>query len=206
MPETRSQPGTEVLCWPGGTVLIPSQATHAVMRPTRKAARSDAAVPIAGEPGVGREPVARAHAGAPRRARRWVDVNCAALPDRLVESELFGYGKRAFSRAGAARQGLFELAHSRSLFPDEIGEPEPRVQVKLLLVLQGSPYLPAGRNVRGERSRYQSEWISRVPPRAQRRAKRVVSPRASRGCCGGDPEPGDGRRGESGLPIASDWK
>jgi transcriptional regulator with PAS, ATPase and Fis domain len=73
-----------------------------------------------------------------------VDVNCAALPDHLVESELFGYEKGAFSGAGNCKQGLFELAHTGSLFLDEIGELEPRIQVKLLRVLDGTPYYRLG--------------------------------------------------------------
>jgi transcriptional regulator with PAS, ATPase and Fis domain len=145
MPATPSQPDPEVLCLLGSTVLIVSQAMHEVMRLTRKAARSEAAVLITGETGVGKELVARAvHDGSPRRSRPWVDVNCAALPDHLVESELFGYEKGAFSGAGPGKQGLFELAHSGSLFLDEIGELEPRVQVKLLRVLDGAPYYRLG--------------------------------------------------------------
>jgi transcriptional regulator with PAS, ATPase and Fis domain len=145
MPETSSQSDTEVLCLMGITVLIASQAMHEVMRLTRRAALSDATVLITGETGVGKELVARAvHDGSLRRARPWVDVNCAALPDHLIESELFGYEKGAFSGAGASKPGLFELAHSGSLFLDEIGELEPRAQVKLLRVLDGAPYYRLG--------------------------------------------------------------
>jgi transcriptional regulator with PAS, ATPase and Fis domain len=145
MPETPSQPETEVLCLMGSTVLIASRAMHEVLRLTRKAARSDAAVLITGETGVGKELVARAvHDGSLRRARPWVDVNCAALPDHLIESELFGYEKGAFSGAGTCKPGLFELAHSGSLFLDEIGELDPRAQVKLLRVLDGAPYYRLG--------------------------------------------------------------
>src|ERR1017187_8103732 len=112
-----------------------------VMRLTRRIAHSEAAVLITGETGVGKEQIARAvHDGSPRRARPGVDGNCAALPDHLIESELFGYEKGAFSGAGTGKPGLFELAHSGSLFLDEIGELEPRVQVKLLRVLDGAPY------------------------------------------------------------------
>ena len=73
-----------------------------------------------------------------------MDVNCAALPDHLIESELFGYEKGAFSVAGSSKPGLFELAHSGSLFLDETGELEPRAQVKLLRVLDGAPYYRLG--------------------------------------------------------------
>lgn len=145
MPETPSQPDTELLCLLGCTVLIASETMREVMRLTRRIARSEAAVLITGETGVGKELIARAvHDGSPRRARPWVDVNCAALPDHLIESELFGYEKGAFSGAGTGKPGLFELAHSGSLFLDEIGELEPRVQVKLLRVLDGAPYYRLG--------------------------------------------------------------
>jgi hypothetical protein len=75
-----------------------------------------------------------------------VDVNCAALPEHLVESELFGYEKGAFSGADSAKAGLFELADKGTLFLDEIGELEPRIQVKLLRVLDGIPYYRLGGN------------------------------------------------------------
>lgn len=145
LPDAPSQPDSELLCLLGCTVLIASESMQALMRLTRKMARSDAAVLITGETGVGKELVARAvHECSPRRARPWVDVNCAALPDHLVESELFGYEKGAFSGADRGKQVLFELAHSGSLFLDEIGELEPRVQVKLLRVLDGAPYYRLG--------------------------------------------------------------
>ena len=135
----------EMLTLLGLPAVIASAAMRQVMELTRKVARNGAAVLITGETGAGKELIARAvHAHSPRHARPWVDVNCAALPDHLVESELFGYEKGAFSGAGALKQGLFELAHSGSLFLDEIGELEPRVQVKLLRVLDGAPYYRLG--------------------------------------------------------------
>jgi transcriptional regulator with PAS, ATPase and Fis domain len=73
-----------------------------------------------------------------------VDVNCAALPEHLAESELFGYEKGAFSGADATKQGLFELAHTGTLFLDEIGELDHKMQVKLLRVLDGTPYYRLG--------------------------------------------------------------
>jgi transcriptional regulator with PAS, ATPase and Fis domain len=73
-----------------------------------------------------------------------VDVNCAALPDHLLESELFGYEKGAFSGAAAMKQGLFEVAHTGSLFLDEVGELDLKMQVKLLRVLDGTPYYRLG--------------------------------------------------------------
>ena len=138
-------PNTEVLSLLGIPAVIASTAMREVLEITRRAARAGAAVLITGETGVGKELIARAvHENSPRRAKPWVDVNCAALPDHLVESELFGYEKGAFSGAETGKQGLFELAHSGSLFLDEIGELEPRVQVKLLRVLDGAPYYRLG--------------------------------------------------------------
>jgi two-component system, NtrC family, response regulator AtoC len=79
-----------------------------------------------------------------RCSKPWVDVSCAALPEHLVESELFGYERGAFSGADSPKPGLFELAHQGTLFLDEIGELEPRMQVKLLRVLDGVPYYRLG--------------------------------------------------------------
>ena len=81
-----------------------------------------------------------------RRARHkaWVDLSCAALPEHLLESELFGYDKGAFSGADSHKPGLFELAHQGTIFLDEIGELDPKMQVKLLRVLDGVPYYRLG--------------------------------------------------------------
>jgi transcriptional regulator with GAF, ATPase, and Fis domain len=106
-----------------------------------------AAVLITGETGVGKELVARIiHEHSNRCAKPWVDLNCAALPEHLVESELFGYEKGAFSGADSAKSGLFEIANGGTLFLDEIGELDPKVQVKLLRVLDGVPYYRLGGN------------------------------------------------------------
>jgi len=108
-------------------------------------AQTNAAVLITGESGCGKELVARAvHHYSLRCAKPWVDVSCAALPEHLVESELFGYEKGAFSGADSAKPGLFELAHQGTLFLDEVGELEPRMQVKLLRVLDGVAYYRLG--------------------------------------------------------------
>jgi transcriptional regulator with PAS, ATPase and Fis domain len=108
-------------------------------------AQSNAAVLITGESGSGKELIARAvHHYSLRCAKPWVDVSCAALPEHLVESELFGYEKGAFSGADAPKPGLFELAHHGTLFLDEVGELEPRMQVKLLRVLDGVAYYRLG--------------------------------------------------------------
>jgi transcriptional regulator with PAS, ATPase and Fis domain len=105
----------------------------------------DAAVLITGESGSGKELIARAiHHYSQRSSQAWVDVSCAALPEQLIESELFGHEKGAFSGADSAKPGLFELAHRGTLFLDEIGELEPKMQVKLLRVLDGVPYYRVG--------------------------------------------------------------
>jgi transcriptional regulator with PAS, ATPase and Fis domain len=110
-----------------------------------RVAQTSASVLIHGESGTGKELIARAiHHYSPRVARPWVDVSCAALPENLVESELFGYEKGAFSGADAGKPGLFELANSGTLFLDEIGEIEARMQAKLLRVLDGAPYYRLG--------------------------------------------------------------
>ena len=111
----------------------------------RQVAQSNAAVLITGETGSGKELIARAlHQYSLRCDNPWIDVNCAALPEHLVESELFGYEKGAFSGAESTKQGLFELAHTGTLFLDEVGELDPRTQVKLLRVLDGAPYYRLG--------------------------------------------------------------
>jgi DNA-binding NtrC family response regulator len=100
---------------------------------------------ITGETGTGKELIARTiHESSHRRGRPWIDINCAALPENLVESELFGYEKGAFSGADASKPGLFELADKGTLFLDEIGELQLQTQVKLLRVLDGQPFYRLG--------------------------------------------------------------
>jgi DNA-binding NtrC family response regulator len=111
----------------------------------QKAAVHDAAVLINGETGVGKEIVARAiHHYSGRSEQPWVDVSCPALPESLVESELFGHERGAFSGADTAKPGLFELANHGTLFLDEIGEIDVKVQGKLLRILDGVPYFRLG--------------------------------------------------------------
>ena len=125
--------------------VIVSQSMRLLMTTVERVARSMATVLISGESGTGKELVARAlHHYSMRSHRPWVDLSCAALPDHLLESELFGYDKGAFSGADANKPGLFELAHTGTIFLDEIGELDPRMQVKLLRVLDGAPYYRLG--------------------------------------------------------------
>ena len=100
-------------------------------------ASTDSSVLILGETGTGKELIARAvHSNSERRNRPLIKVNCAALPIGLIESELFGHEKGAFTGATDRRIGRFELAHGGTIFLDEIGDMPPDVQVKLLRVLQ----------------------------------------------------------------------
>jgi len=129
----------------GFEAVICSEAMHKLMQMVERVAHSNAAVLIVGETGSGKEFIARAiHHNSLRCTKPWVDLNCAALPENLVESELFGYEKGAFSGADTPKPGLFELADHGTLFLDEIGELEPKVQVKLLRVLDGVPYYRLG--------------------------------------------------------------
>ena len=132
-------------CFLGLTAVIASPAMRRLMDLVERVARTSASVLIIGETGSGKEIVARAvHHFSLRASKPWVDVNCAALPDHLMESELFGHERGAFSGADSQKQGLFEMANFGTLFLDEIGELEPRMQVKLLRVLDGVPYYRLG--------------------------------------------------------------
>ena len=129
----------------GMPAVIRSPAMLGLMSLVERVGRTSATVLITGETGTGKELIARAlHHYSPRSARSWVDVSCAALPEHLVESELFGHEKGAFSGADAGKSGLFEVAHTGTIFLDEIGELEPKTQVKLLRVLDGTPYYRLG--------------------------------------------------------------
>lgn len=116
------------------TVIAPlNEADEMVM----KAARSEATVLIRGESGTGKEVTARRIHEASKRANGpFVKIHCAAIPDHLLESELFGYEKGAFTGASSRKPGRFELAEGGTIFLDEIGDVSPAVQVKLLRVLQ----------------------------------------------------------------------
>ena len=118
---------------PSGT----SAPIRAVNHLIRQVSAFDSTVLILGESGTGKEVAARAvHDSSPRRDRPFIPVNCGAIPSELLESELFGHEKGAFTGALAARKGRFELAEGGTLFLDEIGDMNPTMQVKLLRVLQ----------------------------------------------------------------------
>jgi transcriptional regulator with PAS, ATPase and Fis domain len=129
----------------GTNLILASPVMHRFMRMVDRVAGHAESVLVTGETGTGKELIAHAiHQSSNRRSRPWVDINCAALPENLVESELFGYEKGAFTGADASKPGLFELADKGTLFLDEIGELQIQTQVKLLRVLDGSPFYRLG--------------------------------------------------------------
>ena len=122
-----------------------SDAMQKVLDVIKKVADTKSNVLICGESGTGKELVARAiHANSARARMPFVPVNCSALPETLLESELFGYMKGAFTGAATNKAGLFEVANGGSIFLDEIGETTPATQVKLLRVLQHREVIPVG--------------------------------------------------------------
>ena len=124
-----------------------SVAMRALRKQIAIVAPSDGRVLISGESGTGKELVARAiHAHSKRKSAPFVEINSAAIPEDLVESELFGHAKGAFSGAMAAKKGKFEIADGATLFLDEIGDMSPRVQAKMLRVLEEQRFEPVGSN------------------------------------------------------------
>ena len=128
-------------------LLTRSPAMEAVFGLARAAARSPSTVLLLGESGTGKELLARAiHAESPRRGGPFVPVSCAALTETLLESELFGYEKGAFTGAAARRAGKFEAADRGTLFLDEIGDISPKLQMDLLRVLEDRCFVRVGGN------------------------------------------------------------
>ena len=124
-----------------------SIAMRALRKQIAIVAPSDGRILISGESGTGKELVARAiHVQSKRRSAPFIEINSAAIPEELVESEVFGHVKGAFSGAVTSKKGKFELADGATLFLDEIGDMDPRVQAKMLRVLEEQRFEPVGSN------------------------------------------------------------
>ncbi len=122
---------------PGREIIGQSEALRQLREKLRLVAPTQASVLITGENGTGKELVARAlHFLSPRSHRPFVEVNCAAIPEELIESELFGHEKGAFTGATSRRRGKFDLAHEGTLFLDEIGDMSLKTQSKILRILE----------------------------------------------------------------------
>lgn len=122
-----------------------SQNLKDAARRIKAVAPTDISVLIGGPSGAGKELIARAlHANSPRKANEFVSINCASIPETLLESELFGYEKGAFTGAESKQGGLLQYAHKGTLFLDEIGEMHPRLQAKLLRAIDTKSFIPVG--------------------------------------------------------------
>src|SRR6266513_1369797 len=128
-----------------GNIIGKSKKMHEVLELVESVAGSDANILIQGENGTGKELIANAiHYNSKRAKGPFIKINCAAIPKDLIESELFGYKKGAFTGAATDKEGLFEMSEGGSLLLDEIGEMPPYLQTKLLRVLQEREYRPIG--------------------------------------------------------------
>jgi two-component system response regulator PilR (NtrC family) len=131
--------------WSEGQLIGKSPAMDRLRDLIKRVANATTSVLITGESGTGKEMVARAlHFQSPRAEEPFVVLNCGAIPENLIESELFGHVKGAFTGATAAKEGLFRAANGGTLFLDEVGELPPPLQVKLLRVLQDRKVRPVG--------------------------------------------------------------
>src|SRR5215217_7912692 len=127
------------------TMVGESVAMRALRKQISIVAPTDGRVLIYGESGTGKELVAHAiHAESRRAAAQFIEVNSAAIPEELIESELFGHVKGAFTGATAAKKGKFELADGATIFLDEVGDMSPKVQAKVLRVLEEQRFEPVG--------------------------------------------------------------
>ena len=152
--------------------LIGGPAFSEVLRQARQTASTSAAVLITGETGVGKEVVASyIHACSPRASRPFVAVNCAGLPETLLESELFGHVKGSFTGAYRDKPGKFEMAHTGTLFLDEVGEMTIRMQGLLLRVLENGEIQKVGAD----------HWTGRVDCRVVAATNRELQEMAARG-------------------------
>ncbi len=136
------QPSESLLVKP---VIGNSQGLHEVFSMVRRVAATDSTILITGESGTGKELVARSiHLRSLRRDENFISANCGAFTESILESELFGHMRGAFTSAIADKKGLFEVAHRGTLFLDEVGEMSSQVQVKLLRVLEEREFTPVG--------------------------------------------------------------
>lgn len=127
------------------TLVGSSPAMRSILERIRQAAPTMGTVLITGPSGTGKELVAQAiHQNSPRRERKMVTINCTAIPENVLESELFGHVRGAFTGAWKDKQGLVEAAHKSTLFLDEIGDLSPILQTKLLRLIQEGEYKPVG--------------------------------------------------------------
>jgi DNA-binding NtrC family response regulator len=130
-----------------GGILGRSRPMQSLFQLLETVARTSSTILVTGETGTGKEVVARAiHHNSARRANRFVALNCSAIPETLLEAELFGHVRGAFTGATATREGRFEQAHKGTLFLDEIGSTSPTLQVKLLRALQEREFERVGDN------------------------------------------------------------
>jgi two-component system NtrC family response regulator len=130
------------------SIVVHSEKMEAIFRLVDRVAPARSTVLITGESGTGKELIAKAiHEASPRAAQPFVVVNCTNIPSELLESELFGHTKGAFTGAVAAKKGLFEVADTGSIFLDEIGDLRPETQVRLLRVIQEREFTPVGDTV-----------------------------------------------------------
>src|SRR6185369_3219055 len=128
-----------------GSIIGKAEAMKRLFAVLERVVGSEATVLVTGENGTGKELIARAiHYNGPRKDKAFVAQNCSALNDNLLESELFGHVKGAFTGATRDKQGLFKVADGGTFFLDEVGDMSPAMQVKLLRVLQEGTFVPVG--------------------------------------------------------------